>query len=170
MNKNEAVSKMVNEFNCIPHDVAMLLYRENELEEVTTLPTNIVPNCSFFLDEDVCEGYLNNLSSNDDLFCEGCEICIEENTPEDVLPMWGWLWEIKDDLYIEDLSELGFRVYKSDLYENLIVGIDGAGFSFMDHYWLPLYNLIGLKWHDEPYKWEEIHTDKSGNKVKFELE
>ena len=29
-----------------------------------------------------------------------------------------------------------------------LLGIDGAGFNFFHHFWIPLYRLRGLQWHE----------------------
>jgi hypothetical protein len=46
------------------------------------------------------------------------------------------------------MTECGFRVYQSEEL-GIFFGIDGAGYSFYDQHWLPLYNARGLQWHDK---------------------
>lgn len=74
---------------------------------------------------------------------------------DDVLPMWGTMWEFKDRCDIEWLegnlqavADCGFRIYESEDYEYLI-GIDGAGYDFYEAHFCPLYKARGLHWHKE---------------------
>lgn len=74
---------------------------------------------------------------------------------DDVLPMWGTMWALKDCCDIRWLegnlhavANCGFRIYESEDYGYLI-GIDGAGYDFYESHWLPLYKARGLHWHTE---------------------
>ena len=40
------------------------------------------------------------------------------------------------------------RIYEQEDY-GYIFGIDGAGYSFFDEHFEPLYRARGLRWHDE---------------------
>lgn len=82
---------------------------------------------------------------------DGCSV-----ERDDVLPMWGYLWSFgdsADDYWLEELGGLqkmadcGFRIYKHDEW-GYFFGIDGAGYSFMEEHWVPLYIARGLQWHD----------------------
>ena len=71
------------------------------------------------------------------------------------LPMWSTMWAFKDRCDIvwlgnnlQAVADCGFRIYESEDYEYLI-GIDGAGYSFYDEHWIPLYKARGLHWHKE---------------------
>lgn len=75
---------------------------------------------------------------------------------DDILPIWGTMWSFGDsaDNYwlekmggIRVLSKCGFRIYESDEF-GFFWGIDGAGYSFLDEHWVPLYRSRGLEWHD----------------------
>jgi hypothetical protein len=46
-------------------------------------------------------------------------------------------------------AEAGFFVFESEYYQGYILGVDGGGYSFKDDHFTPLYNALGLKWHDE---------------------
>ena len=79
----------------------------------------------------------------------------EDDTPDDVLPMWGWMWQMTDmtdrewiENNIDTLKDCGFRIYESEDFGYLI-GIDGAGYDFYEEHWIPLYKARGLKWHDQ---------------------
>lgn len=75
---------------------------------------------------------------------------------DDYLPMWGTMWSFRDsadnwwleeDDGIRIMSECGFRVYESEEF-GYFFGIDGAGYSFYEAHWIPLYRKRGLQWHD----------------------
>lgn len=72
------------------------------------------------------------------------------------LPMWGTLWSFgdsADDYWLEEcgglqkMADCGFRIYENEDY-GYIFGIDGAGYSFFEAHWVPLYKARGLRWHD----------------------
>lgn len=86
------------------------------------------------------------------------EIPIEDLDKEDEtsLPMWGTMWTftvtsdndwLGDEDNLRKMAECGFRIYESEDY-GYIFGIDGAGYSFYDEHWIPLYKARGLQWHD----------------------
>lgn len=72
-------------------------------------------------------------------------------------PMWGtwfhpagqwqeeWLCE-----HAEEVARLGFTIIRVwlDGCEDLFIGIDGAGYSFYEEHWIPLYRLCGFRWHE----------------------
>ena len=75
----------------------------------------------------------------------------------DFRPMWGTMWSFgdsADDYWLEEgdglelMAECGFRIYEQEDFGYLF-GIDGAGYSFMDEHWIPLYKARGLHWHRE---------------------
>lgn len=70
------------------------------------------------------------------------------------MPMWSTWFEIVDSwLYDKiadhefEVSELGFTlIYHDDELWGL--GVDGAGYDFYEAHWIPLYDWLGLKWHE----------------------
>ena len=75
----------------------------------------------------------------------------------DYLPMWGTMWSFgdsADDYWLEEedglelMAKCGFRIYEQEDFGYLF-GIDGAGYSFMEAHWIPLYKARGLHWHEE---------------------
>lgn len=73
------------------------------------------------------------------------------------LPMWGTMWSFgdsADDYWLEEedglelMAKCGFRIYEQEDFGYLF-GIDGAGYSFMEAHWIPLYKARGLHWHEE---------------------
>lgn len=70
-------------------------------------------------------------------------------------PMWGtwfiprgfmadWILDHK-----EDVARCGITLIFDDDGSLFAIGIDGAGYSFFDEHWVPLYRAFGCKWHDE---------------------
>ena len=75
----------------------------------------------------------------------------------DYLPMWSTMWSFgdsADDYWLEEedglelMAKCGFRIYEQEDFGYLF-GIDGAGYSFMEAHWIPLYKARGLHWHEE---------------------
>lgn len=70
-------------------------------------------------------------------------------------PMWN-NWFIPRDLlcrdfienHEEEVSKCGFTIINYD-GEFFALGVDGCGYSFAEAHFKPLYELEGLKWHDE---------------------
>jgi hypothetical protein len=67
---------------------------------------------------------------------------------------WGTLFAPRERLdrewvleRAEQVAALGFFVFESEDY-GCLLGIDGAGYDFFDAYWIPLYELRDLQWHD----------------------
>ena len=44
------------------------------------------------------------------------------------------------------MADCGFRIYESEEF-GYFFGIDGAGYSFYEEHWIPLYKQRGLQWH-----------------------
>lgn len=68
------------------------------------------------------------------------------------IPMWPVWWEARECLndfindHLEEVANLGFIIiYHNDELWGL--GINGAGYSFYDHHWVPLATLYG--WIEE---------------------
>ena len=66
---------------------------------------------------------------------------------------WGTLFAPNDPTdrrwiqeHIDEVEECGFIVYSCDEFE-ILLGIDGCGYSFYPAHWEPLYKKRGLQWH-----------------------
>lgn len=79
-------------------------------------------------------------------------------------PMWSYWFEPTDpvdswkiDKYSSEIAGLGFVLIIDDEDQTVWgLGIDGAGFDFYESYWLPLYDLFHMHWHDDD---EEENND-----------
>lgn len=117
--KRWAAEQMVQMFfSTIPTDIIARAYRDEPLTELTPAPE---------------DGYMDSPYN---------------------LPMWGWMWLVNDSYVehkirgnIDEMDKLGFSVFE-DNDGRLFLGIDGAGYSFYDEHWIPLYDWFGLHWHD----------------------
>ncbi|MBO1087132.1 hypothetical protein [Enterococcus mundtii] len=81
---------------------------------------------------------------------------LERSEEKEFLPMWSTLFEMSDPCdydwignHLYDIADCGINIYKYDDGENemYLLGIDGAGYDFYEHHWLPLYEKRGLQWH-----------------------
>lgn len=166
---NDAAHAWVAEFNAIPMAIIDKLLEANseELHEIT--PPSVGDRVFVFnspADEDTGEIIEHNeniytIKLDDGTTCD-LEAGDFEVQHDEVLPMWGTMWAFGDSIdnwWLEDgglqiMADCGFRIYEQEDYD-YIFGIDGAGYSFYDEHWIPLYKARGLKWHKEEDKGDE---------------
>lgn len=166
---NDAAHAWVAEFNAIPMAIIDKLLEANseELHEIT--PPSVGDRVFVFdspADEDTGEIIEHNeniytIKLDDGTTCD-LEVGDFEVQHDEFLPMWGTMWAFGysiDNWWLEDgglqiMADCGFRIYEQEDYD-YIFGIDGAGYSFYDEHWLPLYKARGLKWHKEEDKGDE---------------
>lgn len=92
---------------------------------------------------------------------EACLFC-DANTGDDwvygrpsTFPCgWGRLFAPREHLdrewvleHAQDIARLELFVFESEDY-GCLLGIDGAGYDFYDAFWVPLYTMRGLQWHE----------------------
>ena len=77
-------------------------------------------------------------------------------------PMWGTYFTPDDMLdeewildHMEEVAECGFTIIQNHENGFVALGVDGAGYSFYDAHWIPLYKARGLKWSDEDMEDED---------------
>lgn len=61
----------------------------------------------------------------------------ESGSDDAALASYGW----------RDVGKTGFVAREID--GHLVLGVNGAGYSFLDAHWLPLYLALGMKWHEQ---------------------
>lgn len=160
---NDAAHAWVAEFNAIPMAIIDKLLEGNseELQEIT--PPSVGDRVFVFnspADEDTGEIIEHNeniytIKLDDGTTCD-LEAGDFEVQHDEFLPMWGTMWAFGDSIdnwWLEDgglqiMADCGFRIYEQEDYD-YIFGIDGAGYSFYEEHWIPLYKARGLKWHKE---------------------
>ena len=166
----DAANAWVREFSHIPQGICKKLLEANcdELVEVTP-PT--AGERVFIYDGEFygCRGVVIGRNEGpaysgetmyDIQLDDGRECVVEKDSFEvchdDVLPMYGILWAFANQLDndwleyyggLQLMADCGFRIYEQEDYR-YIFGIDGAGYSFMDDHWIPLYKARGLQWHE----------------------
>lgn len=166
----EAAELWVSQFNAIPQGMLDRLIRENpdEWREVTE-PAIGDEVYVYELEEewDTLEhhGSISNMTKPDGIYLielnDGVSIQVGKEDFEverdGSLPMWGTMWSFGDscdDWWLEEgdgvqkMSECGFRIYEHEEF-GFFFGIDGAGYSFFDEHWIPLYKARGLQWHNK---------------------
>lgn len=166
---NDAAHAWVAEFNAIPMAIIDKLLEQNseELHEIT--PPSVGDRVFVFdspADEDTGEIIERNESIYTIKLDDGTTCDLEagdfEVQHDEFLPMWGTMWAFGDSIdnwWLEDgglqiMADCGFRIYEQEDYD-YIFGIDGAGYSFYEEHWIPLYKARGLKWHKEEDKGDE---------------
>lgn len=166
---NDAAHAWVAEFNAIPMAIIDKLLEGNsdELHEIT--PPSVGDRVFVFdspADEDTGEIIERNESIYTIKLDDGTTCDLEagdfEVQHDEFLPMWGTMWAFGDSIdnwWLEDgglqiMADCSFRIYEQEDYD-YIFGIDGAGYSFYDEHWIPLYKARGLKWHKEEDKGDE---------------
>jgi len=162
----EAAEHWVAEFDRIPQGIIQKLYGEcnEELAEITPpaagdrvyVWTGEHSSSDGELVERIDEDtWLVRLDGEDEQI-EVSEYSFQVDR-DSFLPMWGTMWAFRDpcdEWWLEEkgglqiMADCGFRIYEQEDY-GYIFGIDGAGYSFFDEHWIPLYKARGLKWHDE---------------------
>ena len=163
-----AAEAWVNEFNFVPGSVFEqlaeanedILFYESDNLRLLSSPWIECSSCNASCEDD------KTLTELQESFENGvgipCEYC-EHNTgdkwvigrPEYAFPCgWGTLFAPKSTMDIEwviensdEIAQLGFFVFESDEW-GVLLGIDAGGFDFYEAYWIPLYKLRGLQWHD----------------------
>lgn len=169
MNNNmtikEATERWVSSFNAIPQSLIVKAYLKNDdidsIQEITPITDgNLVWSNEYQTEAEVLsvdrENETARIDVNED---EDVEVSIHDLNREDddYLPMWGTMWTFgstMEDYWIEEqgglevMADCGFRIYETDELGYLF-GIDGAGYSFYEDHWIPLYKARGLKWHRE---------------------
>ena len=121
-NKREAAEFLVGNLNCIPSELILDAWKYANQ---------------------------NNLCGKD-----SWEIVPGGDMDADNFPMWGWVWGIDDSgwidsewvgSHIKELQDIGFTIIHHGEY-GYFLGIDGAGYDFYKHHWIPLYDLLGFNW------------------------
>lgn len=168
MTLREAAELWVNrDMTAIPMTVVEKLLKISDYSDIEEV-TPITKYLRVWSNEHQKVGEVSKITLNDDedLIAtvafengENHDVPIEDLSPEDEtkLPMWNTMWAFSDPCdsdWLDDednqrkMAECGFRIYESEDY-GYIFGIDGAGYSFYEEHWIPLYKARGLKWHKE---------------------
>ena len=163
MTTREATEKWVGEFNAIPQGMIAKIWQADmdDMHEVTKprvgdhvfhYPRQESGEIAeVFHDED---HYVIHLTGGNFIAAKSDNFTVER---DDGLPMWGTMWSFGDrcDEYwleeqdgIQVMSDHGFRIYEHDEF-GYFFGIDGVGYNFYEHHWMPLYEARGLQWHEK---------------------
>jgi hypothetical protein len=165
MTIREATQKWVGEFSRVPIGIVEKLLEANpeEVREIT--PPSKYDRVDVCSGEHTGEGEIVGYDEEAVLYIvamdDGGEISVVsgdfEVLRDGLLPMWGTMWAFGDSTDedwlehggLQSMANCGFRIYEQEDY-GYIFGIDGAGYSFFDEHWIPLYKARELRWHDDP--------------------
>ena len=156
----EATEQWVKEFSAIPQSLIEKAYMENNIGHITEITPLSINDRVYHYDKGEY-GCITDMTDDEEFVVEldnGEEIKAKsedmEANRDDFLPMWGtmWMfgdscddWWVNEDDGLQIMANCSFRIYEID--EGIIFGIDGAGYSFYDEHWIPLYKARGLQWH-----------------------
>lgn len=163
MTKKEAVERFVDQLHQIPGELIRAAYRDDERWdefELLASPQKACVYCGATLHEDAdLDGALMWAAYDG----EGCPECEGPMGCDCVIPQhsdlaWpaGWdtlfrpVWP--DDEWVrrnlDAVAGCGFLVFDCQ-YCGILLAIDGAGYDFYEHHWIPLYEARGFKWENE---------------------
>lgn len=149
--KKEAIKQYAGEFDSIP---TSLITRAYNHENGTAEELELLAGGTLF-----CQ-YCGANPDDPDNPAQPCDYCHKSDGYEQRAELawpaaWGWMFHPKnciDEDWIRNHPELpaqaGFLVYDCD-EAGILLGVDGAGYSFHDTHWAKLYELRGLQWHDK---------------------
>ena len=169
----EQAKKWADQFTNVPQQLLTDLieakgtYWEDLCQPLYRVSCKMLDNdgeCSFIQDiskKDIEGLYDNNKeeifedcgesNTNDEESFASCDPSYER---EDNIPMWGTLFQppYGDRDWFRDMAqtiyeETGVLVYENEHYD-ILLGINSCGHCFYQSYWIPLYKLRGLKWHE----------------------
>lgn len=157
--KNQAVHDFVDrEFQAIPRSMIEVYLQANEegIEDITRLEigstytlANTQEEVEVLSFDESSNLYTVMTDDGEEREIEAYEV--QENDYHGLdLPMWSTMWLLERNYWknhVKELSEAGFKVYDLKDENNLLVGIDAAGYNFMEAHFEPLYDSLGYKWH-----------------------
>ena len=166
----EAAREWVDQFNVVPSAVLEKLMRLNSMEVWEITPPSRHDRVyilegeyhgkegevvSHEADEEDGETvYIIKLDDGGEAREAASNLEIQQDS---VFPMWNDMWAFSngiDNDWLEErgglqlMADCGFRIYEQEDY-GYVFGIDGAGYSFLEEHFIPLYKARGLHWHDE---------------------
>ncbi len=164
----EATEKWIDGFSYVPgsvieklvkHDESVSYYDSDSFRLIAS-PRIECLGCNGHCDREFTIAELREASDRGKgIPCEHCQYNNGDDwqtgKPEYAFPCgWGTLFAPKSSLDIdwaienkEEIGLLGFFVFESEDWE-ILLGIDAGGFDFYETYWIPLYKLRGLQWHE----------------------
>lgn len=164
----EATHEWLSRFNNVPGrlfekmvkvDESISCYDSDSLRLLAS-PRIACGGCDANYDDDLSLDELQErFKQGNGISCEYCEYNDgddwRQGYPEYAFPCgWGTLFGPECNLDIdwcienaEAIAKLGIFVFESEEW-GVLLGIDAGGFDFYEAYWIPLYKLRGLQWHD----------------------
>jgi hypothetical protein len=154
MTKADAIQRMVNEFNAIPQSwVRIVAENDNDYRTFPMWGTMWIVDS--FYGEKLLENSRVMVFDKDEIDLESLDEAEREKVEKAIQ---------EDDFYVleeyvdEEMS--GERcvldnngnttaLYIYEVSDEYVIGVNGAGWNFFDGVWDKLYDIMGLKWHEE---------------------
>jgi hypothetical protein len=154
MTKADAIQRMVNEFNAIPQSwVRIVSENDNDYHTFPMWGTMWIVDRMYgerFLENSRIMAYDKDeidLDSLDEAERERVEKAIQE---DDFLVLEEYVdEEMSGERCVLDNNGNTTALYIYEVSDEYVIGVNGAGWNFFDGVWDKLYNIMGLKWHDE---------------------
>ena len=188
MTKKEATEKWVGEFNAIPLKMFDALWTHAGKYEGAGWQEVTKPRVGDMVYHEPSEeiGEILSVDGESNEFkirLENDIIVLSKEgdlsrDPYSILPMWGTMWSFGDSLdndWLIDgdgrqaMSDCGFRIYEHEEF-GYFFGIDGAGYSFYEQHWIPLYEARGLQWHEQEKNQNLMLTDIEVGNMRYTQE
>ena len=133
MSKKEAVRRMIDEFSAIPTEWVKII-----AEHEGNYPNLPMWRTMWIVDDMIGQRLMQNAAEvrpcaeHTDDYDADCEECASYNE------------ELEGAYRIA-----GTAAYLYEVDDQYVLGVHGAGWDFFEGVWEPLYDLLGLQWHDE---------------------
>lgn len=170
----KAAEEMVNSMNAFPRDMLEALYSKDDYdwEIISPLREGQRVYCRDLMENgDVESVDRKNHKVSVILEDSGETAVLSEDSviPDpyynEFFPMWGTLWQFRDDYMnewvkdnIDAVAACGFSIYESKKY-GIFLGVDGAGYNFLKEHFIPLYQASPLDWTGEKQEAKESESD-----------
>ena len=162
MTKREACGMWVSESNAFP--VWMIEKVAGEyFDGIRKIATPLFVGDTVFYKGESCEiKEINEENETITIMNDDEEIRVSKNKIEKeeytFFPSWSTMWEFSNikEKQAKLVAKCGFDMYKLEEDGTILIGIDGGGCDFFDEYWLPLYDAMNMRWHDEATEKENV--------------
>lgn len=157
MTKQEAIERMVSEFNQIPQGwIQIIAEHESDYPALPMWSTMWIVD-SFYGDKlmessrvmayEASDIDLDNIEENEG---EEKRKLVEEAIENDDYSVYEDYVdeEMSGEHCVLDKDENTTALYIYEIGDEYVIGVNGAGWNFYDGVWDRLYDLMGLKWHD----------------------
>lgn len=155
MKKEEAISAFVDSLNSIPQEWVKIVAESKD--EFPRLP---MWGTMWFVDGFIGDKLIENsrvmVETKDEIYLDDIEDEKEKKRVEEAIKDEDW--SILEDYIDEEMA--GERcvldkdgnttaLFIYEIGDEYLIGVNGAGWNFYDGVWNKLYDVLGLRWHNE---------------------